>query len=202
MAKRPDDSELTFADFDAEWLNTPSPFDELDADWVKIIVFFVFHVPVKNVSARGTTLSRFHWGEKNKTDDLKQLKKRLIKYSTMQTETFKSVDLWKDLKGNLSDNDLLNFPSDVNRERITYRNDKGGINESLFNHLRNSFAHGRLSFYAIAGDTIIVLEDIDNKKTVTARLILRKSTLLKWIIVIQKGPFISDEELDRFINAT
>ena len=81
MAKRPPDEELEFAQFNAPWLNTPSPFNTLDDSWMKIIVFFVFHIPVQGVSARGTTLSAFRWGEKSKSDDFKLLKSRLMTYA-------------------------------------------------------------------------------------------------------------------------
>ncbi len=39
MSKRPPKEQLEFTDFNAEWLNTPSPFNELDDEWLRIIVF-------------------------------------------------------------------------------------------------------------------------------------------------------------------
>lgn len=197
MAKRPPDEELEFAQFNAPWLNTPSPFNTLDDSWMKIIVFFVFHIPVQGVSARGTTLSAFRWGEKSKSDDFKLLKSRLMTYAGIGKKQFISVDKWEDMRSALSDNGLINFPQNLHDIRVTYRNDKGGVCDSLCNHIRNSFAHGRLAFYDIENDTYIAIEDIDSKHTVTARMILSKSVLLRWMEIIRLGPFISKEELDK-----
>ncbi len=99
------------------------------------------------------------------------------------------------MRESLRNNDLLNFPHDTFKERITYRNDKGSENESLFNHIRNAFAHGRLAFYKKEAEIFIALEDIDDQRTITARMILSKKTLLNWIEVTQKGPDIEEEKL-------
>ncbi len=195
MAKRPPNDELIFADFDAEWLNTPSPFDELDDDWISIIKFFVFHIPVKGVSARGRTLSNYHWGEKSKQNDFKVLKARLIAFGNMNEDAFKCVDNWNEMQNALSGNSLIAFPSDITNARVTYRNDKGGVCESLCNHIRNAFAHGRLAFYQQDEETYIALEDIDDKKTVTARMMLSKTILLRWIKIIEAGPFSTEDDL-------
>ena len=193
MAKRPPNEELVFSDFNADWLNTPSPFNELDNEWIRIIVFFVFHIPVRGVSARGTTLSAFHWGEKSKTNDFKLLKARLVSCAGMEDGRFKSVDKWEEMRTALSDNNLMWFPGNGHNVRVTFRNDKGGVCESLCNHIRNSFAHGRLAFFVYDDETYIALEDIDNKYTVTARMILTKNILLRWMEIIQAGPFQSQE---------
>ena len=63
---------------------------------------------------------------------------------------------------------------------------------SVFYHLRNAFAHGRLNMVDVDGECVFLFEDIqENKKKgeikVTARMILRKSTLLKWIEIIENG---------------
>ena len=65
---------------EAKWLKTPSPFDSLDDDWKSIIVFYVFHVPAKGISARSKAIESFGWGSKSRDNDFKELKRRLIKY--------------------------------------------------------------------------------------------------------------------------
>ena len=197
MGKRPPNECLIFADFNPEWLNTPSPFDELDEEWVSIIIFFVFHIPVANVSARGTTLQAFHWGEKSKNDDFKLLKSRLINYAEMDEDEFKAVDAWIEVKEALKNNNLIDFPLDITKPRLTFRKDKCGVCESLCNHIRNSFAHGRLAFYKENSETYVAMEDIDDKHTVSARLILSKTILKRWIEIIRCGPFETNCELDK-----
>lgn len=195
MAKKPDKSKLISVNFHEKWLETPSPFDNLDDGWVKIIVFFVFHVPAEKVSARARILKQFGWGQKSKTDDYKSLKKRLITVAEMSEDKFKYVDNWIDLKDAYRDNNLMVFPEDYKDQRLTYRNDKGGINESLFGHIRNSFAHGRLAFFDQDGETYVVMEDIDKQTDVTARMILSKTILQRWVIVISEGPYAKEDDV-------
>ena len=183
--------------FDAPWLNTPSPFDNLDDDLKKIIIFFVFHTPVVGVSVRGEKLAHFGWGvdDKQKLNDFNKLKKRLIDFSTMDKKSFTFVTNDNDMEQALKDNDLLtNFPSQLNKERLTFKKRDGTIGNML-RRLRNAFAHGRLCFHEINGEIVVVLEDIDQNRVVTGRMILKKTTLLRWIDIIQKGPKITDKEL-------
>lgn len=157
----------------------------------------MFHIPVYGVSARGTTLSAFHWGEKSKNDDYKLLKSRLIKYGEMSRESFMCIENWEDMRPSLSANQLIDFPREYNNLRLTYRKDKSGVCDSLCSHIRNAFAHGSLAFYLANGETYIVMEDIDKQRTVTARMILSKTVLYRWMRIIQLGPFKSDAELDK-----
>ena len=94
------------------------------------------------------------------------------------------------------------FPTDITRERVAYRKAKSGESDSLLSHIRNSFAHGRLSFYAKGEDVYIAMEDIDNKKHISARMILNKQTLLRWKTIIEAGPSMAEEELEKILNAT
>lgn len=194
---QPVPNDYIVAETNPEWLNTPSPFDELDDEWISIIVFFVFHVPVPDASARSKSLAFYKWGEKSKNDDFKQLKRRLMKYGNMRKETFFCEDGWAKLKQSIIDNDLYsNFPHDIFKERVSYRKSKSGETDSLLSHIRNSFAHGRLAFFEENDSTYIVMEDIDDKKHVSARMILSKTTLLRWKTIISSGPYVKDTEYD------
>ena len=195
MAKKPSKDERISVNLHEEWLDTPSPFDSLDDDWNNIIRFYVFHVPVEGVSARAKTLKQFGWGNKSKCSDFKLLKARLIEVAQLNGKQIDSVEKWDEMKRALIDNNLEVFPSDYTTVRLTFRKDKSGICESLCNHIRNSFAHGRVAFYENAGETYVAMEDIDTDHDVTARLILTKTILLRWIVVIKEGPFIDKNDL-------
>lgn len=192
---RPSADDYLFADEHPGWLNTPSPFDELDEIWKELIVFYVFHVPVSGMSARAKTLESYGWGTQSKKGDLKKLKNRLVKYGNMTDKTFECKDGWSGLKESYINNNLIDFPQDIACERVSYRKTKSGVNDSLLSHIRNSFAHGRLAFYSKNDKTYIAMEDIDDKKHVSARLILSKETLCCWKSIIELGPSISSEEL-------
>ncbi len=197
MAKKPDKSQLISVNFHEKWLDTPSPFDSLDSEWLEIIIFFVFHVPAEGVSARGKTLDQFGWGKKSKAHDFKQLKDRLMKVANIDETKFVHIDKWIDMKDGLIDNDLEVFPNDVDNPRLTFRKHKSGIGDSLCSHIRNSFAHGRLAFFDKEGEIYVAMEDIDNQKDVTARMILSKTILKRWIIVISEGPYAKKEDVYR-----
>lgn len=71
---------------------------------------------------------------------------------------------------------------------------KGRYNEFLCicYHIRNAFAHGRLTMYGCddSRDVMFVLEDGVKKQNifqVRSRMVLRKSTLKKWMEIIKSG---------------
>lgn len=61
---------------------------------------------------------------------------------------------------------------------------KVGEAESVLTHIRNSFAHGRTYFFDNGN---ILLEDKDQRGTITARIILRVQTLLDWVSLVDKN---------------
>ena len=60
---------------------------------------------------------------------------------------------------------------------------KVGEAESVLTHIRNAFAHG-LTYFFDNGN--LLLEDKDQRGTITARIILNTQTLLDWITLIDK----------------
>ncbi|MCD8013361.1 MAG: hypothetical protein LUG99_09325 [Lachnospiraceae bacterium] len=87
--------------------------------------------------------------------------------------------------------DLLDdFPSDYHKERICFHNGQKNYFLSVFYHIWNAFAHCRLNMIDDDGECVLILEDgipQKDKTKVSARMILRKSTLLKWIDIIEGG---------------
>ena len=59
-----------------------------------------------------------------------------------------------------------------------------GDAESVLTHIRNAFAHGNTYFF---DNQMVLLEDKDQRGTVTARMILRNQTLLDWISLIDSA---------------
>ena len=179
-----------------EWLQTASPFDVIDEDMKIIIIFFVFHIPVEGVSARGKSLKEYGWGKKSKANDFKELKRRLIEFGEMNEKYFVCEDNFEKLKNALTENQLIDFPGNIEKQKLVFTKNKNGINESLIFHIRNAFAHGRVAFYK--NGQYIVMEDINpQNKVISARMILKKETLMKWIYIIRKGPFAEENELKK-----
>ena len=81
-----------------------------------------------------------------------------------------------------------NFPSDLETERgCFYKKSKQNQLECIFYHIRNCFAHGRFNISENNEDWTFVMEDWGRNNRVSARMILKKSTLLKWIEIIEGG---------------
>ena len=55
----------------------------------------------------------------------------------------------------------------------------------LFRHIRNSIAHGLI--YEVS-ESCLLLEDRGRDKLITARILIKKRTLIDWIDIIEKGP--------------
>ena len=89
--------------------------------------------------------------------------------------------------------ELENFiPFDCSRERICIYDCQSNQFLSVFFHIRNAFAHCRLNMVDVNGECVFLLEDVCPQKDkddlkVSARMILYKSTLLKWIEIIENG---------------
>ena len=59
-----------------------------------------------------------------------------------------------------------------------------GEAESVLTHIRNAFAHGNTYFF---DNRMMLLEDKDQRGTITARMVLRCQTLLDWISLIDSS---------------
>ena len=134
--RRPNPDDYVLAEQAPDWLNTPSPFEQLDEMWIEIIIFYVFHVPVSDLSARARSLDYYGWGTKSHNNDFKQLKGRLIKYGNISNDHFKCEDTWAELKEAYKACNLYDsFPKDITCERVTFRKIKSRENESLLSHI-------------------------------------------------------------------
>lgn len=94
------------------------------------------------------------------------------------------------------------FHRSHDRERIVIYKSRQNEFLSIFHHIRNAFAHGRIAIYDCDNgtDTIFVMEDGVIRKTqfeVRARMVLKKSTLIKWMETIRSGKYPDEVEQKR-----
>lgn len=119
----------------------------------------------------------------------KQLKQEASTYELLYSaKGYKEMDLA------LGKASLLNelFPSDFSRERVCIVDNQKNQFLSVFYHIRNALAHCRLNMVDVDGECVFIFEDVQPQKNVdklkvSARMILRKSTLLRWIDIIENG---------------
>lgn len=186
-------STNVFSTHHPEWLDTHVPESYEDDDLFEIILFFVIYSPCKSQSRRSRPLSFYKWKEKPwyVPSYLKEPLNRIIfgddehRFYAGTRENFADKIAGHDLDEN--------FYNHRSYQRIGIVNSEGNEYMSLFYHIRNSLAHGRLAMYqAHDGDIMFVMEDgrtvgekKDDKFEVTARIVLLKSTLLKIIRLIR-----------------
>lgn len=83
--------------------------------------------------------------------------------------------------------ELSEFKKGAKRKSGSKRQNKSEFYrlDSLFRHLRNSLAHGQcMRIENAKGEAVWALQDSNAKGIVTSRLLLRESTLSKWIELV------------------
>lgn len=181
---------LVTTECNPKWIKWIGPDRFNDKDLFKIVTFFVFHSPCGNLSCMRKTLLEYGWSSpwKNPYYLNRQLRQMASNY-----ELIYSAKSYNEMDAALEKAALKeNFPSDFSHERICIYDNQGNQFMSVFYHIRNAFAHCRLNMLDVDGECVFVLEDgLLQKKSdrfkVSARMILRKSTLLKWIELIETG---------------
>lgn len=179
-----------FALRNAAWLQWIVPERFNDEDLFRIVTFFVFHSPCPELSSMGRSLSEYGWTApwRNPYYLNRQLRQAATNYNLIYSAN--GYDAMENAleKAALRDS----FPSDFETERVCIYDNQNNQFLSVFYHLRNAFAHCRLNMVDVDGDCVFILEDVQPKRNsislkVSARMILRKSTLLKWIDIIEAG---------------
>lgn len=162
------------------WIKN-NDIDFSDRNFQRIIDFYLLKSPAENLSARGRTLESYGW---NNTYDLKR---KIGLISKLKPSMFAFADALKEMEEALKDSNLYQRFWENHKERVCLYIVKNQLN-SLFYHIRNSFAHGRFDIIKTKTDNIFVMEDV-NKKYISARMVLKESTLLNWIDIIEHGEF-------------
>lgn len=176
-----------------EWKN-------VDEDFNRIFLFYVVHTPCEDLSSSSIPISKYGW----KPDVWKKpnLKNKLFEVAGLERDkTFfsvKTLDVMKEAlqKSNLSKG--CHKKRDTERICI-YKPSRYNECLAIFYHIRNALAHGRFAVYEISDsnkDQMFVFEDgkkCKNEFEVRSRIILKKSTLITWIKIMEnQQPVMSD----------
>lgn len=202
-------SEVKVTSDHPSWLDTIVPPEYEDAELYEIILFFVIHSPCNGQSAKGISLTERGWKPKP-WNSPKYLKEKLdFAIFENSTRLLKPVESKKQLLLELNSMDLNDdFYNHRNAQRALYTivSEKGCKNEymSLFYHIRNALAHGRIAMYPYkSNDVVFVMEDgkevggkADRRFEVSARIVINKSSLLRVIEVLKNPPKENDYSED------
>ena len=176
------------------WIKRKVPDKYADEGLQRIILFFVINTPCVKESSSSISMSEYGWNSdvwKNET-----LRKELLSVADLERDKTLFVgEKLSDMKSVFENAEMKKgFQTNRKVEKVAfYKTGKyASTIMNIFLHIRNSLAHGRLAMYKCGKDDVmLVLEDGVPKNKyfeVRSRMILKKSTLLKWIDIITAGP--------------
>lgn len=172
------------------WLRWITPDEFNDEGLFRIVTFFVFHTPCSSLSAMSKSLYEYGWKTPWKKPYYlnKHLKKNSTNFNLLYSaKSYDAIDIALK-KADLYDD----FPSNMQTERICFYDKMHNQFMSVFYHIRNALAHSRLNMVDVDGECVFIMEDVvrdekANKLKLSARMIIKKSTLLNWINLIEGG---------------
>ena len=179
-----------YTEIQPRWLQwiVPDRFD--DKELFRIVTFYVFHCPSENSSYMRKSLKEYGWN----TPCRKPYKlNNQLKQVTNNEHLIYSSSTLKDMDVALEKAELdIDFPNNIELEKICIYDSKKNQFESIFYHIRNAFAHCRINMMDKNGECVFIMEDGKPNKDktkfeVSARMIIKKSTLLNWIEIVENG---------------
>ncbi len=171
-----------------------------DDDFWKIVDFYLLHSICEKQSWKGMSLSYYLW-KKYPWNPSSYLKDKILKAIWGEEKPcLYAADKRTDLESKIYGKDLdEDFYLNSSQQRAGYVKQTAYKNEimSLFHHIRNGLAHGRYGLSALnENDYMFFIEDGDRKDDrfiVTARIAIKKTSLLSIREIIISGP---DEDVD------
>jgi len=182
----------------------------INDNFLKIFYFYVIKCPfVSGLSFQKCSLSSFGWKDNswNKYYYLKYYLDKDVFYSRQHFfRAKKDYNIFAQCTKEIGyDTD---FYKDLSNERVLIYDCERNKYKSLFIHIRCALAHGRFNIIHIkeSNENIYIMENCnpkdknkDNEKIkLTARMILKENTLLRWIEIIKNGPEIDNIYSDIF----
>ena len=152
-----------------------------DTNHRKILNFYLWSCPSPETAYKAKTFKNLGW---EKSHQYKYLKKSII-YSNDISFVVTTV---KDLAGVLDGHNQLENHSLC--ETIVLVNPSNGEMDGVFRSIRNALAHGSFRIQKKSGDDYFYFFENRNPKTknIKSRIVLKSTTLIDWIKVVEKGP--------------
>lgn len=157
----------------------------------KLYCFYVLETPCENLSSMSVSLTERGWGSKPwKTEGNRLYGRLLTDLDFKVNENLFVCTSVNETKRLFIDAKLPeSFKRDVKEEKIAFYHSEKAQFMSIARHLRNSLAHGRFAARKVEGETFMYLED--GKRggegyEVRARMVIRYSTLEKWMAILKK----------------
>ena len=191
MAKRVNTNAYEMAPINPGWIKKIVPEEYADDGLRRIVLFYVINTICADLSSSSIEMKTYGWSKdvwKNS-----KLKNRLYDVANLKKETLIAVKSIGKLKEKFESANLKKgFQKERDVEKaVFYKPSRYNEFMALCYHIRNALAHGRFTMYPASDgkDIVFVMEDgikANGEFQVRGRMILKKSTLLKWIDIIEK----------------
>ena len=174
------------------WIKRTVPSTYADEGLKRIVLFYVINTPCIDLSSSGLPMSHYKWGKDVWRKSA--LKDQLFSAGNLERgKNFVSIKKTDEMKSACKSTGMDGkFYKNREKQKIVfYKPSRYNEFLAVFYHIRNALAHGRLAMYPIKDeeDIMFVMEDGIKKNGdfyVRSRMILRKSTLLSWIDIIER----------------
>ena len=174
------------------WIKRRVPNSYADDGLRRIIMFYVINTPCSDLSSSSIPTNEYGW-DKNVWRH-HNLKNKLFAVASLErNSSFGVAKNVSDMKSVCQKIGMKKkFHDERTKEKIViYKPPRYNEFMAILYHIRNALAHGRLAMYPIEDgkDIMFALEDGIKRNAefqVRSRMLLKKTTLLKWIDIIEK----------------
>ncbi len=191
-------NEVVFVEANPAWVKNGMTCKSLSPILSPLLRFFVVETPAPGLSNRSVSVSEYGWDAPWRKP---QYLNKKIKAASSNKSLYWSAAAVGDMEQTLRNADLFDCAGIESKpfESAVFYDAKSNQTISLFYHLRNGFAHGRFCAFKSKGDIWFAIEDVAGKrkddpagdiKRLTARILIKNSTLCKWMKLIKAGPDI------------
>ena len=148
----------------------------------KILEFYIVNTICEQSSCKGKNAKKYGW---QKAITLRTSILNVVKQGRKECDFVYFAHTLSDMDNGVKKLGLDEYFYNKKEEVILVFDNQPNQIESIFCHIRNSLAHGRFQIYKRNDIVLYVFEDCKKNGLLTARMILKESTLLKWIEIIQ-----------------
>lgn len=191
-------NEVVFVEANPAWVKNGMMCKSLGPILSPLLRFFVVETPAPGLSNRSVSVSEYGWDAPWRKP---QYLNKKLKAASSNNSLYWSAAAVGDMEQALRNADLFDCAGIESKpfESAVFYDAKSNQTISLFYHLRNGFAHGRFCAFKSKGDIWFAIEDVAGKrkddpagdiKRLTARILIKNSTLCKWMKLIKAGPDI------------
>lgn len=171
------------------WLTGYNNTKIYDSKFFQIVSFYCLHSPCKNMNYSPNTLESLGWKSTVWRSEL--FRQAFDDFAGfVNGDNFRCVGAKDNFRSNWEDYGIKDFTAVPVKEYAVFTDaGEGNPRMDMLCHIRNAFAHGRFAVKNENYEDYYFFEDVDKTLTVikvTARICVKKKTLMNWIKFFKK----------------